>query len=642
MGNIQVMSAALANQIAAGEVLERPASCVKELVENSLDALAKSITVRITEGGIASILVEDDGVGMDEEDAPLAFARHATSKISHSRDLFRIATLGFRGEALASIAAVSRVTLRSKTADSETGIELTVEGTDEVSAPTAVGMGQGTAIEVKDLFFNTPARLKYLRSVATEQARCVEVVQKAALSRPDVAFRCIVNDYTVFQTAGNGRVEEVLAAVYGVAEAKQFIPFEGTSADYTIKGFIGRPTQAKSSRVHGHLFANQRPIRNLALHQAVCAGYQSRLMVNRHPMYVLYVELSPSLVDVNIHPHKAEVRFSEERDLTQLITSRVKEALDDTFLVPTVGFGQQQSATAPVNEEQSSLNLIQPATYMAESNANWSYPAGSKSMTDAPQKHVESAVEWPRSRSNSMTQESIKVVLGPSVGVETQPQPNVLQPHETKVHETVASFDATRDSKPSSWRLRPVGQALGMYIIADDGERLYIIDQHAAHERVLFEKFSKRLERREIGQIPLLTPIPMTLTPLQHASAMSNREMLMEMGIEIEEFGGYDIVIRTVPDLWEGLDSAKMSEQLIQDLVEQSGRVDVRRFLHSEVVMRACKAAIKANYYLSSEEIAALCEAMSDLDDPFHCPHGRPIAIKLTSRDLEKEFRRIV
>jgi DNA mismatch repair protein MutL len=623
MGNIKIMSSAVANQIAAGEVVERPASCVKELIENSLDAGAKTIQVEIMDGGISLITIQDDGCGMDLEDAVLAFSRHATSKLTSERDLFRVRTLGFRGEALASIAAVSKVTLKTRQKESAQGTEVSMTGTDKMDGPRPVGTSVGTRIEIRDLFFNTPARLKYLRTVQTEQSRSVEVVQKAALSSPDVSFECNTSGHILFRTAGRGNVQEVIASLYGVGEARQFIPFQGSTPDYTIHGYVGRPTQSRASRSHGHLFINGRPIRNIGIHQAVVAGYESRLMVNRHPIYVLYIELDPMLVDVNIHPHKLEARFSEERDLCKLVQSTIKKALDEVLMVPSFQFGEKN-----VKHE----NHVSEVPLVFENR-----------------KTVQEQSYQPRERNVQYSVSPAPPVFKhPTAGISKASMDAVLQqPAHPAPLETTASGSSTfanieAEKRPENWQLHPIGQALGMYILADDGECLYIIDQHAAHERVLYERFSKRMRGKEIHGIPLLTPIHRTLSPGEHAFLTGNLSLLAQMGLQFEPFGGYDVLLRTVPDIWEGLDS----EQLVSEVCAcfEGGQLgkDVVDVLRSTIVTRACKAAIKANWYLSQEEMEALCAALSDLDDPFHCPHGRPVFIRMTNRDLEKGFKRIV
>jgi DNA mismatch repair protein MutL len=650
MGQIQILPDILANQIAAGEVVERPASCVKELLENSLDAGAKSIYVSLEEGGIASMTVQDDGCGMDEEDARLAFARHATSKIKHQRDLFRIATLGFRGEALASIAAVARVTLQTRPHESSHGIQVVVEGGDVVVESTPIGMPPGTKIEVRDLFYNTPARLKYLRSVATEQARCIDIVHQAALARPDVAFRCDVSGHTVFRTSGRGDVLDVLAALYGVGEAKQFLRIAKESADYKVTGWVGRPTQSKSSRSHARLYINQRPIRNIAIHQAVVAGYGHRLMVGKHPMYAIHIQMDPTLVDVNIHPHKAEVRFSEERDLVQLVQQAVHEALDEAFLVPTVSLPGGKPAQRPQPSVQTQLSFSateqKPSYHIPPAPAREAYA----------HTHRETAVTSTQgSRVNGRPQgegrvsgDAWKRVLLPNPefsDAQADKTDLAVSQESSAVYEDSASTQspsASVEPRPSDWKLRPIGQALGMYIVADDGENLYIIDQHAAHERVLYEKFSKRMQETEVQSIQLLTPLTLTLSGQQFTAVHDNMELLADMGLVFEPFGGREVLLRSIPGIWEGLDYPRLVDDFLQALAEATGKSDVRDVLRERVVTKACKAAVKANEYLSSMEIDALCEALSTLEDPFHCPHGRPVFIRLSSHDLEKEFRRIV
>lgn len=617
MGEIQVMSPALANQIAAGEVLERPASCVKELVENSLDAGARQIQVAIEEGGIRAIIVQDDGCGMDASDAVQAFARHATSKLRHARDLQRIATLGFRGEALASIAAVAKVRLDTRQAHSEGGISVRVEASETASPAVPMGMPHGTRIEVRDLFFNTPARLKYLRSVQTEQARCAEVVQRAALSRPDVAFRLDIDGHTSFLTPGRGDLLDVAAAILGVGEAGQMIAIDHVTSDYRVRGFIGRPVQARSHRGRGYWFVNQRPIRNAALHQAVVAGYGSRLMVNRHPVYVLMLDMDPGLVDVNIHPHKAEVRFSEERDICQLVTAAVRAGLDDVLLIPAISPTQQRMVlpserVRPAQRDQISLFTERP----------WSVPA--------------------------TVRETSATHLQPDLakGTEIALQPATAPVLERQTAAPTGQGDtppapADTELRPTVWSLRPIGQALGMYVIADDGDHLYIIDQHAAHERILYERFSARMERRDVQRLPLLTPVVLHLTPTQHVQLMAQRDTWDEVGLAFDEFGGYAIALRTIPDVWEGLDAAALCEEVLTTTRADTRSADLPRALRDAIVLKACKAAIKANHYLSDIEMAALCEALSALQDPFHCPHGRPVFLQMDRRHLERSFGRL-
>lgn len=614
MGRIQVMSTALANEIAAGEVVVRPASVVKELLENSLDAGAMHIQLKLAEGGIREIVLQDDGMGMDEDDALLAFRRHATSKVFAKPDLDRIRTLGFRGEALASIAAVARVQLITRTANSDRAVSIAIAGGDMgdkgSKAPLQhVGAPVGTRIEVRDLFFNTPARLKYLRTVQTEQSKCVEVVQRAALSRPDVSFSLSTEHSSLFQTPGGGGVRAVLAALYSVGEAKQFLDIEDVTPDYEVYGLIGRPTQGRSSRAYAHLFVNGRPVRNFAVHQAVIEGYRTRLMVGKQPMYAIYLRMDPRLVDVNVHPHKEEVRFSEERDVAQAIVRAVGIALDKTLLAPTPKSRSQEVGIQGQVEEPSTGKA-----YSTPLHLDWSKPA--------PPISPPKSTSNPRFVASEQTASARETELIYGESTET-----VQAPHLRK----------------SNWTLRPIGQALGMYVLADDGESMYIIDQHAAHERILFEEFRNRLIAREVRAMPLLAPFTLSLGPTVFHRVMNCRNALLQVGLSFDEFGAHDIVVRTVPDIWEGLDMESLASDLCDELPE--GADAVQRFfhqMHDMLAMRACKAAVKANWHLSSDEMEALCRALPQLDDPFHCPHGRPVFLRFTNQDLEKEFRRIV
>jgi len=703
------MPQALANQIAAGEVVERPASCVKELVENSLDAGATRVSVTLVDGGIACMAVEDDGKGMDKEDAVMAFARHATSKIQTELDLTRIHTLGFRGEALASIAAVARVTLETRQVGAEHGWRVHAEGSDMVSPPEGVGRAPGTLVEVRDLFFNTPARLKYLRSVQTEQTRCIEVVQQAALSRPDVAFRCQLGDRLLFQTPGRGNLLDVLAVLYGVGEARQFLKVESSNPDYQIVGYVGRPTQGKSSRIHGHWFINGRPVRNYALHQAVVDGYKGRLMVHRHPIYALFLTLDATLVDVNIHPHKSEVRFSEERDVVRLVQAAVAGTLDEAFLVPgmsrphpiadsrmpTETTSSQTDAARPLEGRQQGTlwRAAEPpaAAYGAGPDAQggtlWQSAgqrAGSQPDSSS-QRQLQPDGRWlSRSPQKAVRQDGQQQGARSAVRrsiAETaaatemyRPQPDQIQTSQTdaeptdagKVHAEPTDAEQTDvdltvgnssqmpgvsgdlssltelSGRDLLRQLRPIGQALTTYILAEAGDTLFIIDQHAAHERVLYERFRKETEVGGLKLIPLLTPLTLSLTPAQLQGIEQHGEELASLGLAVEEFGGREIIVRTIPQVWEGLDAPSLVEGVLHSLESNLHHPDVREAMREEVVMRACKAAIKAHQRLSDMEIQALCQALAEADDPFHCPHGRPVLIRMSNRDLEKEFRRIV
>jgi len=629
MGKIQVMPKVMADQIAAGEVVARPASCVKELVENSLDAGATRIELSLAEGGIACVTVVDDGEGMSPEDAVLAFHRHATSKVHEPRDLARIRTLGFRGEALAAIASVARVRLITRARGEESGVLVRVEG-GEIHPPEPIGAPFGTTMEVRDLFFNTPARLKYLRSAQTEQARSVEVVQRESLAHPEVAFVCRTERQVLFQTPGRGDAREVWAALYGVGEARMLIEVRGTTGDYALRGYVGRPTQARSSRQHGYLFINGRPVRNPAVQQAVERAYGERLMVGRYPVYALYLEMDPALVDPNVHPQKWEVRLSEERDVCHLVESAVRAALDNAMLTaaPRVRTSGRLGSPVPLNlpeEPERPREMRQSPSPATDPKERPRVLARAPSFGQGPGRTAAPREAW----------ESALAVRESSAASQLQAE---TEAQARQVEE--AGRDVPQE-RPADWRLRPIGQALRMYILAEDGNDLYIIDQHAAHERVLYEDLLDAWQQGEIQPMPLLTPLELSLTPSAFEEVMARREELLALGFEIDPFGVHTILVRTIPDSWQGLDYAALVRDALDDLGAMGPNATVPDIMH-RLATRACKAAIKAHDSLTMPEMEALCRRLTRARDPYHCPHGRPVFLRMSERELAKSFRRIV
>ncbi|ACV58512.1 DNA mismatch repair protein MutL [Alicyclobacillus acidocaldarius subsp. acidocaldarius DSM 446] len=622
------MPKVMADQIAAGEVVARPASCVKELVENSLDAGATRIEVSLAEGGIACVTVVDDGEGMSPEDAVLAFHRHATSKVHEPRDLARIRTLGFRGEALAAIASVARVRLITRARGEESGVLVRVEG-GEIHPPEPIGAPFGTTMEVRDLFFNTPARLKYLRSAQTEQARSVEVVQRESLAHPEVAFVCRTERQVLFQTPGRGDAREVWAALYGVGEARMLIEVRGTTGDYALRGYVGRPTQARSSRQHGYLFINGRPVRNPAVQQAVERAYGERLMVGRYPVYALYLEMDPALVDPNVHPQKWEVRLSEERDVCHLVESAVRAALDNAMLTaaPRVRTSAPLASPVPLNLPEESAGpseMRQSPSPATDPKERPRVLARSPSFGQGPGRTAAPREAW---------ESALAVRESAAAQVEIE--------HGTRESQAEGDGRDVPQERPADWRLRPIGQALRMYILAEDGNDLYIIDQHAAHERVLYEDVLDAWQQGDIQPMPLLTPLELSLTPSAFEEVMARREELLALGFEIDPFGVHTILVRTIPDSWQGLDYAALVRDVLDDLASMGPKATARDIMH-RLATRACKAAIKAHDSLTMPEMEALCRRLTRARDPYHCPHGRPIFLRMSERELAKSFRRIV
>lgn len=663
MAKIQVISDLLANKIAAGEVVERPASVVKELVENALDAGATEIDVELRQGGLELIRVADNGSGIEASEVLIAFERHATSKIREDRDLFRISTLGFRGEALPSIAAVSRVEMKTRTEDSAAGAFLRIEG-GKIRETGVAAAKKGTELAVRDLFFNTPARLKYLKSIQTELSHAVDFVEKMSWARPEVAFRLIHNDRVLVQTSGDGKLLHAVAAVYGREVVKQMVPVEWENYDYRITGLVGYPELNRSNRNHCTFFVNGRYIRSYQLFNAVQAAYHTRLPINRYPVCVLHLTLDPSLVDVNVHPTKLEVRFSEEKDVMSCLQTAVETALQKQILIPkavlrppAAGVSDRRAAE---RSEQSELVFDKPdrKPYEADKKAEEAQPdpfgrgggvreTGDNGRRSDNRAAKEAALELYRPEDNRPKDS----------GKECGPEANRTEAGAAALTEEALSagpaVDPETDEKAVSQckreaisrrmpRFRPVAQVLGMYVIAENEEGLYIIDQHAAHEKILYEKFTKRLREKEIRPLPLLVPLTLELSPSEGQKLEKQLPILAEYHMEMEQFGGGSFLVRSVPDIWGGLDVQRLTSEFIDEFLAEGQLKDPRSLIEDKIVTKACKSAIKANQWLSMPEMAALCEQLSELDNPFTCPHGRPIVIHMTAYDLEKQFKRVM
>ncbi|MFC4766398.1 DNA mismatch repair endonuclease MutL [Effusibacillus consociatus] len=619
MAKIQVMSDLLANKIAAGEVVERPASVVKELVENALDAGATEIDIELQQGGLELIRISDNGSGIEPNDVPTAFERHATSKIRDDKDLFRIATLGFRGEALPSISAVSRVEIKTRTEDSAAGTFLRIEG-GKVLDTGVTAAKKGTELIVRDLFFNTPARLKYLKSIQTELGHTTDYIERMALARPDVAFRFFHNDRMLVQTSGDGKLLHAVAAVYGREIVKQMVAVEWQNYDYRITGLTGYPELNRANRSHCTFFVNGRYIRSYQLFNAVQAAYHTRLPINRYPVCVLHLELDPSLVDVNVHPTKLEVRFSEEKDVFASMQAAIQSALQTETFIPKALPSIQKHVTdkEPVERSrQPELSLNHPVRVFY----------GERESTPAIREPLAGA-----------TRPAAQVLKEAAVDL-YRPQPK-----EELAKDEKFNFPAPQESEPFNKvpRFRPIAQALGMYVIAENEQGLFIIDQHAAHEKVLYEKFTKRLREKEVHPLPLLVPLTLELSSSEAQKLEKQLALLAQYHVEIEQFGGGSFLVRTVPDIWSGLDIQRLTSEFIDEFLAEGHLKDPRALIEDKLITKACKSAIKANQWLSMPEMIALCDQLSELENPFTCPHGRPIIIHMTTYDLEKQFKRVM
>ncbi|WML27282.1 DNA mismatch repair endonuclease MutL [Neobacillus sp. OS1-33] len=642
MGKIIQLDDALSNKIAAGEVVERPASVVKELVENSIDAGSTVIEIEVEEAGLAKIRITDNGNGIEEEDVLLAFQRHATSKIKNENDLFRIRTLGFRGEALPSVASVSRLEMKTSTGEGA-GNRLVIEG-GKVETFEKASSRRGTDITITDLFFNTPARLKYMKTIHTELGNITDVVNRLALSHPEVAFRLIHNERKLLQTNGNGDVRQVLASIYGMAITKQLVPITGQSLDYKINGFASMPEVTRASRNYISTMINGRFIKNYPLAKAIQEGYHTLLPIGRFPIVLLNIEMDPLLVDVNVHPSKMEVRISKEAELNELVTTTIKAVFKSKILIPTAYTTVKKEVP---KEEQTSLVLdegTKPSTERKELEWNQSAPA-SAAIVQERRPWLEMLVEPPISKLPD--QSEIEEPLVPDTWYESNPfsesQARLDESPTTSFEPNFDSSEAGCDASSESRvpRLYPIGQMHGTYIFAQNENGLYIIDQHAAQERLKYEYFREKVGQVQSELQEMLVPITFEYSTDEFLKINEHQAELEKVGVFLEEFGLNSFIVRSHPQ-WFPKGEEK---QIIEDMIEQlllMKKVDIKKLREEAAIMMSCKASIKANRHLRNDEIQALLDDLRKASDPFTCPHGRPIIVHYSVYEMEKMFKRVM
>jgi DNA mismatch repair protein MutL len=613
MGVISILDDRLANMIAAGEVVERPASVVKELVENAIDAGSSRIEVHLEEGGLRLIRVRDNGSGIEREDCALAFERHATSKIKRERDLFHISTLGFRGEALPSIAAVSRLELLSSEQDGQTGTRINIEGGNHLGVE-AISCPKGTEIVVRDLFYNTPARLKYLKSIQTETGHIADYLNRLAFAFPSISFLLTNEGRTLLKTYGDGNLLHVIAAVYGTAVAKEMLPIEGENLDFGLVGFIGNPQMTRANRSYLSFLVNGRYIRSQSLTNAVLRGYHTLLPINRFPLGVLQLKMDPSLVDVNVHPAKLEVRFSKEQELIQFLEIGVKKLWQARRLIPQAsGFIPQQKSV--------------------QERLNWD-------ISSVPVLNV-SQVSEPRENFSNLVSPDEKTAHVYTPEVEFEPsQVEEVQPLETVKYEDEPAVIGP--GMPKVPELYPLAQFHGTYIIAQSEEGLYLIDQHAAQERLKYEYFMKKLSEEKIEKQELLFPITIELSVSEMKQIEEKLHLLSEVGIELESFGNRSFLVRSHPRWFVAGEAETIIQEMIEMVLKGNNKIDVPRIREKAAIMMSCKASIKANRHLNHLEMEELLNSLRKADTPYTCPHGRPIIIHFSTYEIEKMFKRVM
>lgn len=614
------MSEQLANMIAAGEVIERPASVVKELLENAIDAKSTSIEIHLQDSGVRQIKVIDNGEGMSEEDAHLAFERHATSKVKTQYDIFRIQTLGFRGEALPSIASVSDVHV--KTSDGmKSGLHLNIKGGEVLSSKPGV-MRKGTEMEVNHLFFNTPARLKHIKSLNTELSHITDYINKIALSHPEIAFKLFNNQRLLFQTNGQNNLQSVISNVYGFDIAKKMLPFSAKSDGYEISGFISDPIINRASRNYVTLIVNGRAIRNYNLTRSILEAYHTLLPKDKYPIVVLNLKLDPILVDVNVHPAKLEVRFSQEERLKTFIYTEIKKVLKTIDYIPQteLSIERTKEVIKPV-QETLSFQVSNQLTKPIISSSLEKESTLLKSTTPLVEEIRES-------------QEVIKV------------KENRLNDHDREVTFKQEEKDelkvvAPTQKKETTLELYYIGQLHGTYLLAQNQEGLFIVDQHAAMERVQYEKNYHLLADVNSDNFELLIPLVLKYSTNELLLLKEALPSLMEFGFEIEEFGGQSVVVRSVP-IWAQKLDAKLIVETILNQIILDNKVDIGKLRESVAIMMSCKGSIKANQYINEYEIKELLQSLCDCEQPYTCPHGRPIIVKMTKHEIEKLFKRVM
>ena len=636
MPKIQQLSAHIANMIAAGEVVERPASVVKELLENAVDAGATQVTVEIKDGGMTFLRVTDNGCGMEAQDARTAFLRHATSKLRTAEDLAAIGTMGFRGEALAAIASVSRIDLMTKTSDSLSGISLHLEAGD-ILEETEVGCPVGTTIIIRDLFFNTPARMKFMKADTVEGGRVAAAVQLQALAHPEIAITFLRDGKQVLSTPGKGGLEAAVYCVYG-RECAKMVKVDSRWENYHLTGFVSKPTDSRPSRNLQTFFVNGRPVKSRTMVAALEEAYRNQIMVGKFPACVLHLQLPANAVDVNVHPAKTEVKFLSEKAVFDCIHYGVLGALNKTPDRPQMQFKPQPmpAPVVPFKPQPSPAPAKAPQQNFFRTMTSEEYKHFSTAISQAPQPKKEAAAATAAKipTASFAVRESVMLPKQEPVQpvapvVPVSPAVAAAQPEEQMEQISLPM------PQEAPWRL--VGELYNSYIIVEQGEEAFLIDKHAAHERILFEKLKKNQEA--ISSQALLTPVTVRLNPAAAAELISNRELLKELGFELDEFGESTVLLRQIPMDLSPEGAAEAVESIAADLL--NGRREEITKVRDEVLHTvACKAAVKAGWLSDEKELLALVKQVMADEELKYCPHGRPICITLSKKQLEKQFKR--
>ena len=637
MGKIKELQTSLANKIAAGEVVERPGSVVKELLENAIDAQATEINIEVEESGVASIRVVDNGTGISEDDLDLVFHRHATSKLDDDDDLFHIRTLGFRGEALASISSVAKVTLKTCT-DNEEGHEIYAENGAILNKKPAKAK-RGTDIRVESLFYNTPARLKYIKSLYTELGKITDIINRMAMSHPDIRISLVADGKTIIHTNGSGRTNEVMAEIYGMKVAKDLVHIAGDTSDYHLEGFVAKPEHSRSNKHYISIFINGRYIKNFILDKAILEGYHTLLTIGRYPICYINITMDPILVDVNVHPTKLEVRLSKEEQLYKLIVEKIQHAFKDKILIP-------HNDIDKINKKNKVLEQFEQQKIQFDQQRKDTQQTQSEQPTQSYDSVEET--KQPKEQNDIQTTHTSTDNIKEDVDSYKAQQREVLADVETNdtMDDTLNYEDEVKDKVTSSPARRVpymevVGQVHGTYIIAQNENGMFMIDQHAAQERIKYEYF-----RDKIGDVSnevqnLLIPLTFHFSKDELMIIEQYKDELAKVGVKLEPFGGHDYIVDSYPVWFPKVEAEDIIKDMIEYVLEHK-KVNISKICEEAAIMMSCKKSIKANHYLKNNEMADLVDQLRETEDPFTCPHGRPIIINFSNYELERLFKRIM
>ena len=635
MSRIQLLDNATIDKIAAGEVVERPASVVKELVENAIDAGADAVTVEIRDGGISFIRVTDNGNGIPDDQVKEAFLRHATSKIRTSEDLNNIHSLGFRGEALSSISAVAQVEMMTKTKDSLMGVHYAIEGGRETDF-SQVGVPEGTTILVKNLFFNTPARRKFLKTAVTEGGYIADLCEHLAMSKPQVAFRFIVNNQVKFHTSGNGDVREIIYRIFGKDFIKEIIPIDCKAEDIHIYGYLGKPSLNRSNRNFENCFINGRYVKSNFLSKAMEEGYRSFLMQHKFPFAVLYFDIDTDKVDVNVHPTKMDIRITDSQKYYDFIVKSISDTLQHQEMIPDM---EQEELSKKTPKPEATNRAVVPEPFEKKRMEAYKVKEDFSYITNRLFGEEETVVSNPPSISVAVP--SVSPASEANVAkAKVNSLPQTLE-HEVTTSVQMNLFEERILKQENKDKFEILGQVFQTYWLVRYEEKLLFVDQHAAHEKVKYEKLISSLKEESIPTQSLQPPLVLHLTQKEEAALEEYHSYFEALGFVWEDFGSHSIALREMPLELYGKSEKRFFEEILDELVE-NGCKGTPEVIQEKIASMACKSAVKGNQTFTVAEMNALLEQLLELENPYHCPHGRPTMISMSKTDLEKKFKRIV